>query len=84
MRHLYVGTRKKGDATNVTLDRLYVTTDDGNIWLMNQMTDRAILVHHWTLEELSTHFDKWTDLGTIEDKVKISDVVRVRCTVELV
>lgn len=74
MRHLYVGVTKK--ESNVTVERLYVHSDDGYIWLMNLEKGSALRVRHWTLSELSTHFDKWLDLGTIEDGVRVSDVIK--------
>lgn len=74
MRHLYVGITKK--ESNVTVERLYVHSDDGCIWLMNLEKGSALRVGHWTLQELSTHFDEWLDLGTIEDGVRVNDVVK--------
>ena len=76
MRHLYVGTTIN-EENNTSRDRLYVVTDDGIIWLMDLFNESALRVRHWTLEELATHFDKWRDLGTISDKVRINDAVKI-------
>ena len=77
MRKLFIGT-KEWKEKNLIKDFCYVLVEETNqVWFMNLETDWCSLMVNRTIEDIKEQFDKWTDLGTIPDKVHVRDLVKV-------
>ena len=76
MRKLFIGTKKFGER-NIR-DFCYVLVEETNqVWFMNLETDSCSLMVNRTIEDIKNQFDKWISLGTIPDKVRVRDILKV-------
>ena len=76
MRKLFIGTKNFGER-NIR-DFCYVLVEETNqVWFMNLETDSWSLMANRTIEDIKKQFDKWISLGTIPDKVRVGDILKV-------
>ena len=77
MRHIFIGT-KVWPECNIVKDCVYVQIEEnGELWLMDIERNYSQLVINKNIKQLKKYFDEWTDLGTIPDGVRISNVLTV-------
>ena len=82
-RRIFIGTKVWEDR-NVIKDVCYVLFEEtGDLWVMSlESTGCCNLVVNRTIEELEQYFDRWQDLGTISDGVRVNDILKITYSIE--